>query len=242
MRNLIVRLFIFVIFSSFSLSCATKRLTTGNYQAENALPGTLCDSVFNFKTLYISRIDANIEIGEENYDAKLMLYYIPDSILFLSVVSTGFEIVRVGVVPDSTIYINRIDKMVYIYRHSDTGFESPIRFYDIELLLNKSKQCSFSKKMVDRNLNILIDNSVQDIKKQLIISGVSLKLDKFEFFQKKTAEYIVGERTNDMEFTIYSNFFVDDVVLRTSGGVIEYDKKIDIDLSFNRNKYDTIYY
>lgn len=242
MRKLLFRLFILVILSSSAFSCASKRITTEKSTGDGGYLENLCDSLSIFKSLYISRVDAIITIEEENYDAKISLYYVPDSLLFLSATSAGFEIVRIGIVPDSTVYINRIDKMVYIYRQSDMQVESPLGFHDIELLLNRSKQCEFNGKKRTDSLNILIDNSVQDIKKQVIISGASYKVSKFEFFQKKTSEYIVGERTSGLDFTIYSNFLVDNVLLRTSGGIVEYDKKIGIDLGFNRNKYDTIYF
>lgn len=201
-----------------------------------------CDTITNFKSLSIKNIEAKIELEEEKYDAKVSVYYVPDSILFLSAVNTGFEIVRIGITKDSTVYINRIDKIVVIIKERENGYGTPLNFNDIQLLINKLKLCQKATNFVKTDEGVLLDRSIQDIAKKIYLNSEVFALEKFEFFHKKTGEYVVGEKLAKNEFLVYANFIVDDLTISTTGGDLERNKMQDVNLNFNTRKYSVLYY
>ena len=233
---LIILIFLFII------SCGPQRRIHSDGLKGKEDAETYCDSLKIYKSLYINKISANILLGEESYDARLSMFYVPDSLFFVSAVNSGFEIVRIAVTKDSIIYINRLEKVVFIYKVNKLAPPPPMNFEDLEILVNKSKLCNLDEKEFTSNTELKIDRSEQNIAKEIIFSKFGLSLQKFEFFQKKTAEYVVGERRGKKEFVIYSNYLIDDLIIKTSGGVLEYDKEMNIDLSVNRKKYDIVYF
>ena len=66
-------------------------------------------------------------------------------------------------------------------------------------------------------------------------------VNKFEFFQKKTGEYVVGEMNDEKKIIIYSNYIVDDLTLQAEGGAVEYDRILNVNLSVNSRKYTIVY-
>ena len=202
---------------------------------------SFCDTTRAFKSLYYSKISAKLMLGEDQYRAKLSLYYLPDSVFFVSAVNSGFEIVRIGVFEDSIVYINRIDKMVYIVENSKVGFPAPVYFKDIEYLINKQLICKEKNIDVVGDTSIIVNRSVKDVVKEIEYSARDLALIRFVFFQKKTGEYIVGEQTKTNSILIYSNYMVGHFMLEGNEGEIEYDKEIQVDLSINRRKYGVVY-
>jgi len=222
------------------ISCTPQRRIAKESGSRNSIP-TSCDSLKEYKSLYISKINADIQLDKQNYSAKVSFYYLPDSIMYASAINSGFEILRIGVTKDSIVYINRLDKLVFIFRNSKLEYPPPINFSDLEVMINRLKLCTQSRKKNTDKKNINIDLSERDIDKRIIVERADLMINKFEFFQKKTSEYIVGERSDSNDFIIYSNFIVDDLMLKVSGGDIEYNKRLKIDLDFNRTKYDIVY-
>jgi hypothetical protein len=231
-----------LLFLIFITSCSAQRNIQSGTKSERRGVETYCDSLKFYKSLYINKINAEITIGGDNFDARVSIYYVPDSIFFVSAVNSGFEIVRVGIMRDSTVYINRLDKMVFIYKNDELGAPPPIDFIDFELLINKGVFCSTNSREQTSIGPYIVDISSQDITKKVFFSDADFTVKKFEFFQKKTSEYIVGERIGPDEFVIYSNYIVDDLMLKTSGGMVEYNKEMNINLGVNRNKYETIYF
>ncbi|MEX0988433.1 MAG: hypothetical protein WD052_13225 [Bacteroidales bacterium] len=201
-----------------------------------------CTDLKPYKSLYISKISSNIQVEGESYNARVTLYYLPDTIFFISVVHAGFEIVRVGITEDSTVYINRLEKIAFIYKNSDAGFAAPLIFKDLEFLVNKSKICDYEKVAIVGDSIFRIDRSVRNISREISFGSKDFVLKEFEFFQKKTGEYVVGEFTDKSKFVIYSNYIVDDLKIEAAGGNLEYDRKLDVNLFVNPDKYDIIYF
>jgi len=235
---------VYILFFSLVLSgCFASRSSTEDVDSpvQNDVV-SLCEKIEPFQSIYIDKIKASIDLDGENYDAKISLFYIPDSIIFLSAVNTGFEIVRAAITPDSSIIINRIDKLVYIYKDDPLGYKPPVEFEELEYLLNKMKVCEgFNKYTADFDKG-RIDFSVQDIKKSISFDANSLEISKFEFFHKKTGEYIVGEFVNSDTLSILSNYMMENVEIVAIGGTVTHDKVLNINLSFNKNKYTILNY
>lgn len=225
------------------ISCSPKRkLVTDTFENAGITNSmALCDSLTPLKSLYIKNIQAEISLDEEKYDARLSIYYVRDSIFFISAVNAGFEIVRIGITPDSTVYINRLDKMVFIYKDEDLGYSAPIDFEDIQYLVNKEKPCSERLELIYTNNELSIDRSVMDIRKKIVYSAANLSTMRFEFFHKKTNEYIVGEESVPGEFSLFANFIVENLTIKTSGGVLEMNKFVDVNMRFNVRKYEVLY-
>jgi hypothetical protein len=225
-------------------SCTPLKRLGGGNNVSPAKQGTLsdfCASDNAFKTLYISGIDAKIIIDNQEYDSRVSLYYLPDSLFLLTAVNSGFEIVRLGVAPDSTVYINRLDKLAYIIRNTDTGYAPPVLFGDLERLVNRQLLC---EEPVVESVNdsvLLVDHSEQDISKKIFYSLPGPQVWKFEFFQKKTGEYVVGELDAEQKIIIYSNYIMDNLTLQAEGGDVEYNKVLDVNLAVNRRKYTIVY-
>ena len=225
-------------------SCSPQRRLSGDRGIAAGSAGSLqafCDSVKPFKSLYIKGIDAKIFLDDEEYKTKVSVYYLPDSVFLVSAVNAGFEIVRMGVSHDSTVYINRLDKLVYVIRNNDIGAAPPVLFEDLEQLLNRALLCD--SKEVERlgDSTLVVDRSIQDIAKRIFYKLPGPQVNKFEFFQKKTGEYVVGEMNDEKKIIIYSNYIVDDLTLQAEGGAVEYDRILNVNLSVNSRKYTIVY-
>jgi hypothetical protein len=168
------------------------------------------------------------------------MYYVPDSILFVSAVNSGFEIVRIAMMPDSTVYINRIDKLVMVLREENSGNKPPINFFDLEYMMNKIKLCGGKQDIKPVDNYYVIDRSLKDIGKKIYFSSTDMKVQKFEFFNKKSGEYIVGECLPTGGFTIYSNYLVEDLTIKANGGILKYNENHDINMGFNKRKYEIV--
>lgn len=227
-----------LLISIFVAGCFPLRKSVDSPElAENEqIIDSLCAEQFSFQSIYMNKIKATLHLDGERYDARISLYYIPDSIIFLTAANTGFEILRAAVTSDSIILINRIDKLVYVYKEKELGYAPPVRFEDLEYLLNRSKMCNGLNRKEKEKRDLTLDFSSQDIKKQISYSGKALKINGFEFFHKKTGEYIVGEANSDT-LSVFSNYIVKDVEIEAVAGELTMDKEMQVDLSFNRNKY-----
>lgn len=244
MARMIKNMVLLGLIAGMLLSCSPQRRLSNTPVYGTGPAGSLaafCDSIKDYKTLYISGIDAKIFINEEQYSSKVSIYYLPDSLFMLSAVNAGFEIVRVGVSPDSTVYINRLDKLAYVIPTNGAGYAPPLLFEDLERMVNKKLLCDQHEAARINDTTLLVDRSVQDIAKKIFYSMPGVKTSKFEFFQKKTGEYVVGELKDPGKIIIYSNYIVDDLKIEAVGGAIEYDRILNVNLSVNTRKYDIIH-
>ena len=198
---------------------------------------TICLNSSPYQSLFINKVKASVNLGGEMYDAKVSLYYIPDSVIFLTAANTGFEIIRAAFTADSTVFINRIDKVVYIHKENELGYKAPVNFKDLEYLFNLGLVCEKKDALSETKECIQLDFSGDYINKKLSYDYNSLKIKKFEFFHTKSGEYIVGEVSNSDTLSVFSNYIFEDVEIKASGGELEYNREISVDISFNKNKY-----
>lgn len=245
MGNMKIKIYVvFLVFSILASCSQSGRLGRRNSSdlLEYDERTVCCDSLKTFNSQYISKISATVYLGEDQYNARVSLYYIPDSLFYMSAVNHGFEIVRIGILPDSIVYINRLDKAVYIKNIDDLAPSSPIVFKDLEYLLNRQLVCDEVDKKQIGDSTILVNRSVKDIAREIYYNVDDLTIIKFEFFQKKTGDYIVGEFTTDNVFVIYSNYIVKNLKIEAGGGKVEYNRTMNVDLSVNKEKYDIYYF
>ena len=97
------------------------------------------DTIHSF---LISKAEAILMFDNERYEVTVTLYSKRDSIIYLSVVNSGYEIIRASVEHDSIKIINRLNKIVYrapLYRRF--GYQYPINFKDLQNILNRYYLC-----------------------------------------------------------------------------------------------------
>lgn len=199
-----------------------------------------CDTAERFESIFIGKISAEVEFEGERYDTRLSIYYVPDSIIYLSAVNSGFEIIRALMTPDSTIMINRLDKLVYFHDPHKTGFLDPIFFQDVEILINRLLICDHLDGLKVHEDRIFLDRSVQDVSKVIQYGINDLNILQFEFFQKKSNEYIVGELNEKDQLVVYSNYMIDDIKITAGSGTFEINRRIEVNMKVNERKYISI--
>lgn len=243
MTGLIKNIVLCGLITGLIFSCSPLKRTQGERQFTGSTTETfteLCDSLKPFNTLYISNIEAEILIDDEEFNSRISLFYLPDSLFLLSAVNAGFEIVRVGIFPDSTVYINRLEKLAVVIKNKGTGYAPPVLFGDLERLVNRSLLCEDRESIRISDSTLIVDRSEPNISKKIYFSIPGTVVRKFEFFQKRTGEYVMGEMNDAGKFVIYSNYIVDDLTLYAEGGRMEYDRILDVNFSVSK-KYNIVY-
>ena len=99
---------------------------------------SICTIEKKMTSKYFEGIKTQLTIDDETYDAKANILYLQDSAIYFNAVNTGFEIIRGAVWKDSIMIINRLDKTVFIRYFNSNGYQDPVQFKDIELVLLSS--------------------------------------------------------------------------------------------------------
>jgi len=209
---------VYVVLLFFLFSCSPQRKinkTADQHDgSSDILDKMVCDTILPYRSLYIDKIAAEIFIGDEAYESRISLYYCPDSVFMLSAVNAGFEMVRIGINSDSSVYINRFDKEVFILKSRNGEQPPPVWFGDLEYLLNKQLICRDKERWKYREKDLYIDRSVRNVVREIWYSNQTLKVKGFQFYQKKTGEYIVGKWKDGDKFVISGNVVGEDSRIR----------------------------
>ena len=163
-----------------------------------------CDGSDSVESILIKKAEAILTYDSERYEANLTLYAMRDSIIYLSAVSSGYEILRASVKHDSIKVIDRINKIVYsapLKRRF--GYQYPVSFNDMQNLIARFYLCDdlqFGKD--DQQNSIVFDFDEDYIKKRIILNRIDLDMHIFEFYHQKTDRYLMGEKKGD-SYKIY---------------------------------------
>lgn len=197
-----------------------------------------CANTDTIQTILIKKAEAILNYDNERYEANLTLYSKRDSIIYLSAVSSGYEILRASVKHDSIKVIDRINKIVYsspLQRRF--GYQYPVSFNDLQNLIARFYLCNDMEFGTDDHQNsILFEFDENYIKKRIVLSRVDLQLNIFEFYHQKTDRYLMGERLEDA-FKIYSNFMITEFEIIARGGERSLNRDIKIKMEVNPRKY-----
>lgn len=197
-----------------------------------------CTALDTIQSFIVSKADALLMFDNERYEVTITLYSKKDSIIYLSAVNNGYEIMRASVEHDSIKVINRLNKIVYrapLYRR--LGYQYPINFKDLQNLLTKYYLCDdmdFAHDDMENHLQFEFDEAY--IKKRISLDRNLLQMDTFEFYHQRTDKYLMGERI-DNGFKIYSNFMITEFEIVTSGGSISYNREIEVKMDVNPRRY-----
>jgi hypothetical protein len=201
----------------------------------------MCRNYDTISSVLISKAEAVFSSNDERYEAVVSIYAIRDSLIYMSVVNSGFEIIRAAINKDSIIVIDRLNKVIYTSLvKKRLGFQNPVNFDDMQNLVSRYYLCDEIEKAQETDFTQLgfIFNEPR-IKKSIILNRESLVMDRFEFVHSETKSYFMGER-NEEGFKIFSNFMVNDFEVLAKGGRITYNQAIEVKMNMNRRKYSFV--
>ena len=197
-----------------------------------------CLAVDTIQSLLISKADAILTFDDERYEVTVTLYSIKDSVIYLSAVNSGYEIIRATVDKDSIKVINRLNKVVYYSPlQRRFGYQYPVSFGDLQNIVSPYYLCDDRLVAMDDKVNSLqFDFDETNIKKRILMDRELLKLKTFEFYHQRTSKYLMGERIEN-GLKIYSNFMITEFEIVTSGGTVSYNQDIEVKMDVNPRRY-----
>jgi hypothetical protein len=198
----------------------------------------ICRAYDTISTILVSKAEALFISSDERYETLVSIYAIRDSLIYMSAVSSGFEIIRASIDKDSIMVIDRLNKVVYTSAFKKRlGYQNPVNYSDIQNLVSRYYLCEKideAREIDFTQLGFLFNEPY--IKKSIVLNRESLLMDRFEFIHSETKNYFMGERV-DGAFKIYSNFMVNDIEVVAKGGSVSYNESIDVKMDMNRRKY-----
>ena len=197
-----------------------------------------CSYGDTIQSVLIKKAEAVLTYDNERYEVVLTLYSKRDSLIFLSAVNSGFEILRACADRDSVVVIDRLNKIVYSSPLKKRfGYQYPVNFNDLQNLISTLYLCDDLDKATDDHRNsIVFEFDESDIKKRIILDRSGLDMKIFEFYHQRTDEYLMGER-QDGDFKIYSNFMITKFDITATGGETTFNREINVKMEVNPRKY-----
>jgi len=197
-----------------------------------------CATSDTILSILVSKANAILTFDDERYEVTLTLYSKKDSIIYLSAVNSGYEIIRASVKNDSIKVINRLNRIVYkapLYRRF--GYQYPINFNDLQNIISGYNLCDDLDKATDDMKNhILFEFDEDYIKKRVSLDRNLLQLNTFEFYHQRTDKYLMGERI-EYGFKVYSNFMITEFEIIARGGTVSYNRAVKVKMNVNPRKY-----
>lgn len=197
-----------------------------------------CQGNDTIQSILISKAEAILTFDNERYEVNLTIYSKRDSIIYLSAVNSGYEILRASVMKDSIRVINRLDKIMYrspLERRF--GYQYPVNFRDLQNLIARLYLCNDLEFSHDDQMDHLVfDFDESYVKKRIHLDRKNLRMNTFEFYHQKTDKYLMGERQKD-SFRIFSNFMITEFEIVARGGDITYNRDIKIKMDVNPRRY-----
>jgi len=102
----------------------------------------ICSTSDTVSSVLIKKAETLFISSGERYEALISIYAIKDSLVYVSAVNSGFEILRAAVDRDTIRVIDRINKIVYISPVKKRfGHQNPMNFKDIQSLVSRYYLC-----------------------------------------------------------------------------------------------------
>ena len=242
--------FVILAMAAGAQQCKSLRKIAASTESENlALPiwEERCLAVDTIHSFLISKAEALLTYDDERYEVTLSLYSKKDSILYLSAVSSGYEILRASVDHDTIRVIDRMNKVVYrtpLFRQF--GYKFPVNFEDLQRISSVYYLCGEVNR--DENVSGLEDpdrNRVElsydkpYIKKRIALRKNDFQIDIFEFYHQRTGRYLMGEQIEG-GYRIFSNLVIADFELVARGGTISFNREVKVKMEVNPRRYTFI--
>lgn len=203
----------------------------------------MCRGRDTISSIVIRKAEALFITSEQRYEAVVSIYSIKDSLIYMSAVNSGFEIIRATISMDSIKVIDRINKIVYnSVVKKKFGHQNPINFNDVQNLISRYYLCDNIDDARELNFShIDFHFDEPGIKKNILLEREGLNMHKFEFVSTKTGKYFMGEKGGD-DFRIYSNFIINDFEISAKGGEVSYNQIVEVKMDVNKRKYSFVNY
>lgn len=242
--------FLLIAMGAGAQQCKSLRKIAASPEGENmALPPweERCLAVDTIHSFLISKAEALLTYNDERYEVTLSLYSKKDSILYLSAVNSGYEIMRASVDHDTIRVIDRMNKVVYrtpLFRQF--GYKFPVNFEDLQHICSVYYLCG----EVSRNENgigledpdrnrVELSYDKPYIKKRIALRKNDFQMDIFEFYHQQTGRYLMGERIEG-GYRIFSNLVIADFEIVARGGTISYNREMKVKMEVNPRRYTFI--
>ena len=200
-----------------------------------------CASLDTIRTLLISKAETIISFNNERYETTVSLFVTRDSMIYLSAVNNGFEILRASIDMDSIKVIDRINRTVYrtaFYKRF--GYQHPVDYYDLQNIISSYFLCDDSAHATDEFKTYIRFIFPDDyVNKEIYMNRSTYTIDEFRFYHTKTNKYIMGEQTKE-GIRIVSNFLISDFEIFGAGGEITYNGRISVNMEVNPRKYSFV--
>ncbi|MFO7934017.1 MAG: DUF4292 domain-containing protein [Bacteroidales bacterium] len=193
------------------------------------------------RSMMIREAEAWIVYEGEQYEVSTTLYVEKDSIIYLSAVKSGFEILRASIEPDSIKVIDRMNRVVYrtaMYRKF--GYQHPFTYGDLQNLISRyffCREISHAKDDFENSIAFEMDQETR--KRRIIVDRDDFTLQTFEFYHRRTDEYLMGEKT-EAGLRIFSNFIIGEIEIIGRGGITVYNHHVDVKMEVNPRRYSFI--
>lgn len=200
-----------------------------------------CPALDTIDNILVSKAEAILLFGGERFEVNVTLFAERDSAIYLSAVSSGFEIIRAKADRDSIRVIDRLNRVVYLMPLVKRfGYQHPVSYVDLENLVSVYHLCNDLKRSKEtEDGRLLFEFDGEWTKKRILLSGRGPEMDKFEFIHTRTGEYLMGERTGE-GMKIYSNFMVGEFEIDARKGEIAYNRATKVDMDVNPRRYTFI--
>ncbi|MFH0759267.1 MAG: DUF4292 domain-containing protein [Bacteroidota bacterium] len=201
----------------------------------------MCIAADTIRSLIISKAESLIITGDERYEATVTIYAVKDSMIYLSAVNNGFEILRASVDPDSIRVIDRLNKVVYQTPvKKKFGYQQPVNFEDVQNIISRYFICDELYRAMEPDFyRVVFDFDDPLIKKRIFFDRETFKMDKFEFYHTETRKYLTGEKDGS-GFRIFTNFMITDFEIVANGGSTTYNGRLPVNMDVNMRKYTFI--
>jgi len=241
-RNL--SLFIILVALIWLTQCRAGRQISSVPEVETPEPLSWvhgCAANDTIRSFMISKADAMMIYDDERYEVSLTLYSRKDSILYLSAVNSGYEIIRASADQDTIRVIDRINKVVYrTPLRRQFGYQFPVDFNDLQHISCVYYLCEILNENTQEDRpNVELEFDKPQVKKRIHLQKNGMQMDIFEFYHHQTGKYLMGERIAD-GYKIYANLMIDYFEITARGGTLEYNRDIRVKMDVNPRRYTYI--
>ena len=200
-----------------------------------------CTALDTIDSFLLSKAAAIMTFDDERYEVTLTLYSKKDSILFLSAVNSGYEIIRASVDHDTIRVIDRLNKVIYrTPLHRQFGYQFPVNFYDLQRISCIYYLCEAVGPPAEDERSIFeLAFDQPHIKKRILLRKNEMQMDIFEFYQQQTGKYLMGERIEG-GYKIYANLMIGYFEVEAKGGTLEYNRDLKVKMEVNPRRYTYI--
>jgi len=200
-----------------------------------------CVALDTIQSFLLSKAEAVMTYDDERYEVTLTLYSKKDSILYLSAVNSGYEILRASVDQDSIKVIDRLNKVIYrTPLQRQFGYQFPVNFNDLQRISCPYYLCeSIVNDDPGNRSTIALEFDQPHVKKRIILQKNAMQMDIFEFYHQQTGKYLMGERTEG-GYKIYANLMIDYFEVIATGGTLEFNRDLEVKMEVNPRRYTYI--